>query len=266
MWFIPGNHFKRITAWKKVHGKWFDCLHAFQYQSVTQTPCTYLFFRNFNGIYLLAASDGWSAWSDWSVCNSYGERNRRRTCLRATPDYDECQGDEHEVQPCEVLRLNGKYLVIFHTIWSIYTSITIPGQLSVANTSTYLLLLIIVLLSGSNILFYIRLRKRCSIARNVKNIGSPCFDSYPNQYSSLPTKEDQPRVKRKACLGGLNGTNIKILSNANGSSTKPNNEKNLNTPKVLSKCSIECDTGTIKRNSYGLNNSRTVCSIDEDKF
>lgn len=137
---------------------------------------------------------------------------------------------------------------------------------TVGSTSTYILLMVIVLLSGSNILLYIRTKNRCSSTRNVKDIGSPCFDSYPNQYSSLPTKEDRPNVKRQTSFSGLNGTNFKLLSNTHGTVLKSNNVNNLNTPKVLTKCFVESDTATIKRNSHGLNNSRPVRAIEDDKF
>lgn len=93
-------------------------------------------------------------------------------------------------------------------------------------------------------------------------MGSPCFDSYPNQYSSLPTKEDRPKVKRQSSFGGTNGSNIKIMSST---VTKSNNVSSHHTPKVLSKGFIEIDTATIKRNSHGLNNLRSMRSI-EDKF
>lgn len=110
------------------------------------------------------------------------------------------------------------------------------------------------------------MKKRYSSTQDIQNIGSPCYDSYPNQYSSLPTKEDRPKVKRQASFSGMNGPNTKLLSNAHGTLTKSNNVNNLNTPKVLSKCFIENDTATIKRNSHGLNNSRPIRNIDDDKF
>lgn len=110
------------------------------------------------------------------------------------------------------------------------------------------------------------MKKKYSSIQHLKNIGSPCYDSYPNQYSSLPPKEERPKVKRHSSFSGIAGPNTKLLSNAHVSFAKSNNVSGHHTPKVLSKCFIENDTATIKRNSHGLNNSRPVRSIDEDKF
>lgn len=104
------------------------------------------------------------------------------------------------------------------------------------------------------------MKKRYAISKEIKNIGSPCFDSYPNQYSSLPTKEDRPKVKRQS---SFNGANSKLLTSGQGTLTKSNNVSGHQTPKVLSKCFVDIDTATIKRNSHGLNNMRTIC---DDKF
>lgn len=104
--------------------------------------------------------------------------------------------------------------------------------------------------------------------RDIKNIGSPCFDSFPNQYSSLPMKEDRPKVKRQSSFSasGLNGASAKLLTNGHGTLTKTNNMSGHHTPKVLSKSFVEVDTSTFKRNSHGLNNARPLRSIDDDKF
>lgn len=107
--------------------------------------------------------------------------------------------------------------------------------------------------------------KKQNSPRDIKNIGSPCFDSYPNQYSSLPTKEDRPKVKRQSSFA-LVGANTKLLSNGHGTLTKTNNMSGHHTPKVLSKSFVEVDTATIKRNSHGLNNARPLRTIDDDKF
>lgn len=111
------------------------------------------------------------------------------------------------------------------------------------------------------------MKKRTS-PRDIKNIGSPCFDSFPNQYSSLPTKEDRPKVKRQSSFNSnANGTvNTKLLSNGHGTLTKTTNMNGHQTPKVLSKSFVENDTATIKRNSHGLNNTRPLRSIEDDKF
>lgn len=108
------------------------------------------------------------------------------------------------------------------------------------------------------------MKKRFITPKDIKTIGSPCFDSYPNQYSSLPTKEERPRVKRQSSFNAMNGANSKLLTSGQGTLTK-NNVSN-HTPKVLSKCFVDIDTATIKRNQHGLNNMRTMRSIDDDKF
>lgn len=111
--------------------------------------------------------------------------------------------------------------------------------------------------------------KNRTLPRDIKNIGSPCFDSFPNQYSSLPTKDDRPKVKRQSSFStanGSNGASTKLLSNGHTTLTKSNNVTGHHTPKVLSKSFVEIDTATIKRNSHGLNNIRPIRSIEDDKF
>lgn len=140
-------------------------------------------------------------------------------------------------------------------------------EVSTGSTSVYMLVFVIVLLSCSNFFIFMYMKKRPIPAREMKNIGSPCFDSFPNQYSSLPTKEDRPKVKRQSSFSGINGTNTRLLSNGHGTLTKTNNVSGHQTPKVLSKSFVEVDTATIKRNSHGLNNARPIRSaIDDDKF
>lgn len=95
------------------------------------------------------------------------------------------------------------------------------------------------------------MKKRCSQTREIKNIGSPCFDSYPNQYSILPTKDNEPKVIRQSSFSGINGTNT--LNNSH-------------TPKVLSRTIVESDMTTMKRNSFGQNHARPFRSIDDEKF
>lgn len=117
------------------------------------------------------------------------------------------------------------------------------------------------------------MKRQCNPPRDIKNIGSPCFDSFPNQYSSLPTKDERPvKVKRQSSFsagsianGGASAT-TKLLTNGHGTLTKTNNVNGNNTPKVLSKSFVEIDTATIKRNSHGLNNIRPMRTIDDDKF
>lgn len=148
----------------------------------------------------------------------------------------------------------------------------IVATAGMSNVSTYCLLIFIVLLACSNCFIYIYMKRRISIPRDIKNIGSPCFDSYPNQYSSLPTKEERPKVKRQSSFSatvanGSAGPTAKLLSNGHGTLTKTNNVSGHHTPKVLSKSFVEIDTATIKRNSHALNNIRSpLRSIDDDKY
>lgn len=162
----------------------------------------------------------------------------------------------------------------FYLSFNRFTEIVATAGMSTA--STYCLLIFIVLLACSNCFIYIYMKRRISIPRDIKNIGSPCFDSYPNQYSSLPTKEERPKVKRQssfsaaaaaAVANGSAGATVKLLANGHGTLTKTNNVTGHHTPKVLSKSFVEIDTATIKRNSHALNNIRSpLRSIDDDKY
>lgn len=107
---------------------------------------------------------------------------------------------------------------------------------------------------------YAYMKKRNGSPREIKNISSPCFDSFPNQYSSLPTREDKLEIKRQSSFSGTNGSHVKLLSN--GTFTKSNNVSGgHHTPKVLSKSSVEVDSARIKRNLHG-----PLRNIDDDKF
>lgn len=140
----------------------------------------------------------------------------------------------------------------------------------VGGAYTYILLLMIVVLCCSNGFLYIYMKRQNGPTRDIKNMGSPCYDSYPNQYSSLPTKEDRPKVKRQSSFCAVtlnsNGAQTKLLANGHGTLTKTNNMSGHHVPKVLSKSFVEVDTATIKRNSHGLNNARPLRTLDDDKF
>lgn len=220
------------------------------------------------------AFKGWSTWSDWSDCDDNGERLRTRKCLKTNPDVDECQGNERDTRACNPIMSNGSYkmkLKTFHRIRNLTDFFSNFAEViqTAGNTSIYLLLFLIVMLACSNVLIYLHMKKRHA-PRDIKSIGSPCFDSFPNQYSSLPTKEDRPKIKRHSSFSsnGLNGsnTNGKLLSNGHGTLTKTNNVTGCHTPKVLAKSFVEIDTATIKRNSHALNNSRPLRTIEDDKF
>ena len=125
-------------------------------------------------------------------------------------------------------------------------------------------LLLIILCSGFSALAVFVFMKKRIVQRDIKNIGSPCYDSFPNQYSSLPTKDERPKVKRQSSFNANSaGANTKLLTN--GTLPKSNNVTGHQTPKALAKNLME-DTATIKRNSHALNNVRPIRSTEDDKF
>lgn len=204
--------------------------------------------------YILPAFLGWSSWSAWTICNSDGERQRVRKCLKTDPSPKECQGNEREIRICNADPLQTAGLA---------TGTIIAGCF----------LLVIAASGASAFVMYTFMKKRL-VPRDIKSIGSPCFDSFPNQYSSLPTKDERPKVKRQtsfnsggsAGIGNASSAAVKLLSN--GTLTKSNNVTGCQTPKVLAKGNyVDVDTATIKRNSNGLNNVRPMrTSVDDDKF
>lgn len=122
------------------------------------------------------------------------------------------------------------------------------------------------LLLCSNIFIYFYMKKQYASTQEMKKIGSPCFDSFPNQYSSLPTRENKPNVKRQSSFNSTSGVSSKLLPNSHGTLSKSNNISGHHTPKVLSKCFVEFDTVSVKRNPNGPSNIRTMRTIDDDKF
>lgn len=120
------------------------------------------------------------------------------------------------------------------------------------------------------------------------NTPSPTsYDSYPNQYSSLPTKDVsfliskskslyililiyfsllqiydvRPKVKRQSSFNMCSSPTSK---NFKTGTLNRNNIAHNHTPKVLAKTYNDCETGTLKRNSNALNNYRS--NIDDEKF
>lgn len=216
---------------------------------------------------------GWSSWSAWSECNEDAERIRYRKCLKTNPESHECQGNESDIRVCNAGNDNGKikehkYLQYNHFNQNLIFLSEVVQTAGVSSASTYLMLAFIVLLACSNVFIYMFMKRRIAMPRDIKAMGSPCFDSFPNQYSSLPTKDDRPKVKRQSSFSATNGgsATIKLLSNGNGTLTKSNNVNTHHTPKVLAKSFVENDTATIKRNSHALNNIRPLRSIEDDKF
>lgn len=101
--------------------------------------------------------------------------------------------------------------------------------------------------------------RRISKLRTIQ--GSPHYGAYPNQYSSLPTKDfvENNKPKRQSSFNAGTAGNSKVT---NGTLTKSNNMMNQNTPKIL-KYQNDTDMSTLKRNS-ALNNMR-LKQIEDDK-
>ncbi|XP_014089304.2 semaphorin 5c isoform X1 [Bactrocera oleae] len=198
---------------------------------------------------------GWSTWSPWSECSSEGIRIRHRKCMVDIPSASECRGAEFEKTACvpneyEALRLSSStswpWIIL---LCSIIYVITIIGT------------------------FYLTKRfiKPVDLALNKNNTPvAPNYDSYANQYSSLPTKDQslnlqiyevRPKVKRQSSFNMCSPSPSKSCNT--GTLTR-NNMAHNHTPKVLAKTYNDCETGTLKRNSHQLNNYRS--NIDDEKF
>jgi semaphorin 5 len=95
--------------------------------------------------------------------------------------------------------------------------------------------------------------------------GSPHYlSSYPNQYSSLPTKDytENNKPKRQPSFSGTSTTGRSKVTN--GTLNKSNNNLlNQNTPKIL-KYQNDTEMSTLKRNS-ALNNNMRLKQIEDDK-
>lgn len=233
-------------------------------------------------IIFISAFLGWSTWSEWSRCNEDSEKVRYRKCLTTNPSSKECQGNEREVRQCDLPMANGSYFILLtKTIRSAsfdifsFTEIVQTAGIGAGTIASVCIMAIFICSTSSAFIMYMFMKKR-TLPRDIKNIGSPCFDSFPNQYSSLPTKDERPKVKRQSSFNSgsgsgttantNNGAATKLLSNGHGTLTKANNvTSGHHTPKALAKSFSE-DTATLKRNSHALNNIRPVRTIDDDKF
>lgn len=189
---------------------------------------------------------GWSEWSTWSDCNEDNERVRTRQCLVMKPNPKECLGNEREVRLCGNMETPPIASASLEIHW-IGLVMIIFGSLCA---------IIAVMVTK-----YLIERK----ANRLRKIqGSPHFiGAYPNQYSSLPTKDyvENNKPKRTSSFNG--GHHAGHSKNINGTLTKSNNNMlNQNTPKIL-KYQNEVDMTTLKRNS-ALNNMR-LKQIEDDK-
>ncbi|XP_060654439.1 semaphorin-5B isoform X1 [Drosophila nasuta] len=188
---------------------------------------------------------GWSKWSEWSACSTDGIRLRHRRCEVEQPSGLECRGAEFEKTAC------------------------VPGECDEVQTgsSATLPVVICVLLlftAGCCLVTYHLTRRRFLLsveeALNKTTTTTASFDTYPNQYSSLPTKDYyEQRPKRQSSFRMPAKT-----SNIGNGTLNRNNMHHNNTPKVLAKTYNDCETGTLKRQS-ALNNCRQQ-NIDDEKF
>ncbi|XP_058117992.1 semaphorin-5B [Anopheles ziemanni] len=210
---------------------------------------------------------GWGEWSEWSPCNADNEKLRTRVCLQphsvsATGELT-CLGSDRELRKCNIELNNDGPLPPA----AIYASSVSAILIAVAVT-----MLVCCSVSIAGTVHYMR-RK----TKGLKAIqGSPCYGSYPNQYSSLPTKDftdSGSKPKRQSSFKGpRNDASGSKLSNGTGTLVKSINVNGgplgNNTPKILVKSFNETDTATIKRNSHGPNNIRHArqLEMDEDKY
>jgi len=224
---------------------------------------------------------GWSEWSEWTTCNADNERTRFRQCVVRNPVSKECVGNEREVRICNPSSSS-----------SSTSTESEASPISSASLKVHWVLVIIImfgLFCAAIAIFVTKylMEKRIKALRTIQ--GSPHFiGSYPNQYSSLPTKDvsdhpsalieflhhlllllllqyvDNNKPKRQPSFNS--GASHSKITNGNGTLTKNSNMLNQsNTPKVLAK---HYDTDTIKRNS-ALNNMRVhrqVVDDDIDKY
>ncbi|ALC44181.1 Sema-5c [Drosophila busckii] len=191
---------------------------------------------------------GWSPWSEWSECSSDGIRLRHRRCLVEQPSGVECRGAEFEKTAC------------------------VPGECaelhsaSSANlTAIICSLLVLTVLCCLATFHFTRKRFLSSVeeALNRTTTTTASFDTYPNQYSSLPTKDYYDQRPKRQSSFRMPAKNSNLSGGAGGGTLNRNNMHHNNTPKVLAKTYNDCETGTLKRQS-ALNNCRS--NIDDEKF
>lgn len=195
---------------------------------------------------LLSALLGWSEWSEWSTCNDDNERTRFRQCTVRNPGPKECLGNEREVRICNPTIENEKQVIAaslaIHWIMAIMIAFGLLCAVIAFFVTKYLVV------------------KRINRLRTIQ--GSPHYGAYPNQYSSLPSKDyvENNKPKRQSSFNGGVAGNSKVH---NGTLTKSNNMMNQNTPKIL-KYQNDTDMSTLKRNS-ALNNNMRLKQIEDDK-
>ncbi|XP_037901105.1 semaphorin-5A isoform X2 [Glossina fuscipes] len=192
--------------------------------------------------------EGWSIWSEWSDCTSDGIRFRHRKCLIDNPNVNECRGEEFEKTACVPGLCEGTQVASTATLGSVIAVVILLYALTIFMT------------------FWLTRRHFMPpVALLKNNTPSPVnYDSYSNQYSSLPTKDIydvRPKVKRQSSFNMCSSPTSK---NFNATTLNRNNISHNHTPKVLAKTYNDCESGTLKRNSHALNNYRS--NLDDEKF
>lgn len=215
-----------------------DC--EFSIKPLSKVDCAIFFF-----FFFFSALLGWSEWSEWSTCNDDNERTRFRNCVVRNPGPKECLGNEREVRICN-------------------PSIEHEKKVAAASLAAHWIVAIMGLfgmLCAAMAIFVTKFMVERRIKRLRSIQGSPHYGAYPNQYSSLPTKDyvENNKPKRQSSFNGGSAGNSKV---PNGTLTKSINMMNQNTPKIL-KYQNDTDVSTLKRNS-ALNNMR-LKQIEDDK-
>ncbi|XP_037928566.1 semaphorin-5A-like, partial [Teleopsis dalmanni] len=187
---------------------------------------------------------GWSDWSEWSDCSSEGIRFRHRKCIVEAPESGECRGNEFEKTACVPGFCEGTQMASSTTLATIIALVILLYVLTIFMT-----------------FWFTRRHFMPQVPVLKNNTPTSSYDSYPNQYSSLPTKDYdvRPKVKRQSSF-----TACSPSKHLNTGTLNRNNMNHNHTPKVLAKTYNDCETGTLKRNSHALNNYRT--NIDDEKF
>lgn len=142
---------------------------------------------------LLADFLGWSSWNEWSACSNDGIRLRHRRCLVEQPGPHECRGAEFEKTACVPGDCDGKSTHAPHLTYVF--NIHCLAELQSASSATVpIVICCCMLLTVACCLVTFHFTKRRYLQNieetlNKTTTTTASFDTYPNQYSSLPTKD-----------------------------------------------------------------------------
>lgn len=138
---------------------------------------------------------GWSSWSEWSTCSSDGIRVRHRRCEVEQPTGLECRGAEFEKTACVPGECDGT-LCLEQLYWQCYPeSVCFLSEVrgaSSATLATVICLMLLITVACCLAIFHFTRRRfllSAEEALNKTTTTTASFDTYPNQYSSLPTKD-----------------------------------------------------------------------------